>query len=282
MPVIITNRNTDLTNERQKGYTEISNQSHQQRVFSSYPMTRTETTSRGKLLLIGDSILNGVNTKGLVKGIQMHSKGGATVNYLIEEISVYDVRNFETCIIYIGGNDCANRTDVKTFVDAYDQLISLIKTTNPACKVYLCEIAPRGDVDVTGFNKGIDRLSKHWERQNVHCLSNTYDYFFAKNYLPASRYFSNDGIHLSHSGIKRLLDAMNTTTKIVVDYGLCVFNFKTQNQSSHTGYSRRRNRGPQYKPKSQTEMQKAMEREAHRDTGTLENNASDAIWSDTS
>ena len=104
-------------------------------------------------------------------------------------------------------------------------------------------------MDVTGFNKGTDRLSKHWERQNVHCLSNTYDYFFAKNYLPTSRYFSNDGIHLSHSGIKRLLDAMNTTTKIVVDYELCVFsNFKTQNQSSHTGYSRRRNRGPQYKP----------------------------------
>ena len=31
----------------------------------------------------------------------------------------------------------ANRTDVKTFVDAYDQLISLIKTTNPACKVFV-------------------------------------------------------------------------------------------------------------------------------------------------
>ena len=104
-------------------------------------------------------------------------------------------------------------------------------------------------MDVTGFNKGIDRLSKHWERQNVHCLSNTYDYFFAKNYLPASRYISNDGIHLSHSGIKRLLDATNTTTKIVVDYELYVFsNFKTENQSCHTGYSRRSNRGPQYKP----------------------------------
>ena len=33
---------------------------------------------------------------------------------------------------------------------------------------------------------------------------------------------------------------------------------------------------------NQTEMQKAMEREAHRDTGTLESNASDAIWSDIS
>ena len=159
------------------------------------------------------------------------------------------MQNFETCIVYIRGNDCANRMDVKTFVDAYDQLISLIKTTNPACKVYLCEITPRGDVDVTGFNKGIDRLSKHWEHQNVHCLSNTYDYFFAKNYLPASCYFSNDGIHLSHSGIKCLLDALNTTTKIVVDHELCVFsNFNTQNQSSHTGYSRRRKRGLQYKP----------------------------------
>ena len=117
----------------------------------------------------------------------------------------------------------------------------------------------------------------------MHCLSNTYDYLFAKNYLPACRYFSNDGIHLSHSGIKRLLDAMNTTTKIVVDYELCVFsNFKTQNQNSHTGYSRRRNRGPQYKPYKPNRNVKAMEREAHRDTETLENNASDAIWSEIS
>ena len=96
MPVIITSRNTDPTNEREKGYTEIPNQSHQQRVFSSYTMTRTEIASRGKFLLIGDSILNGVNTKGLVKGTQKHSKGGATVNDLIQEISVYDMRNFET------------------------------------------------------------------------------------------------------------------------------------------------------------------------------------------
>ena len=36
-------------------------------------------------------------------------------------------------------------------MDAYDQLISSIKTTNPACKVCLCEIGPRGDVTVTGF-----------------------------------------------------------------------------------------------------------------------------------
>ena len=171
----------------------------------------------------------------------------------------------------------------KTFVDAYDQLISLIKTTNPACKVYLCEIAPRGDVNVTGFNKGIDRLSKHWERQNVHCLSNTYDYFFAKNYLPASRYFSNDGIHLSHSGIKSLLDAMNTTTKIMVDYELFVFsNLRHRTRAAIRGTVEDVTEDRNINRISQTEMQKAKEREAHRDTETLENNASDAIWSDIS
>ena len=95
VPVIFTNRNTDPTNERQKSYPETPNQSHQRRVFLSNTMTRTETTFKGKLLLIGDYILNGVNTKYLVKGIQNHSKGRATVNDLIKEISGYDVRNLK-------------------------------------------------------------------------------------------------------------------------------------------------------------------------------------------
>ena len=47
-------------------------------------------------------------------------KGGARVINIIEDISDYDMRNFETCIIYVGGNDCANRANVDNFVDAYD------------------------------------------------------------------------------------------------------------------------------------------------------------------
>ena len=76
-------------------------------------------------LLIGYSILKSVNTKGLVKGIQKHSEGGATVNDLIEKISVYHERNFETCIIYIGRNDCADRTDLKNFVERMSSKIQI-------------------------------------------------------------------------------------------------------------------------------------------------------------
>ena len=97
--------------------------------------------------------------KGLLKGVQKHVKGGATANDLLDEISVYDMRNFEACIIYVGGNDCAKGTRVESFAEKYDQLISLLKTRNPACKVHLSEIAPR-DVDVSSFNRCIEKRLK--------------------------------------------------------------------------------------------------------------------------
>ncbi|MCG7879539.1 MAG: hypothetical protein N0C90_24890, partial [Candidatus Thiodiazotropha endolucinida] len=141
---------------------------------------------------------------------------------------------------------CAMNTNEHAFMDLYEQLLNKVKGANPACRIYVCKIAPRGDVDVTDFNNGIERLSQHWKNKNVYCISNTYDYFFTKHYLPASRYFGRDGIHMSHSGIKRLIDAVNTSVKIVADYNLCVFSsYKTQLQRGQT--SNRQRRKTQYK-----------------------------------
>ena len=237
VPVLITNRDTESTIQNSLGTAE------QQKRTNAYPPNTISRTANGKILLIGDSILNNVNTKGLVKGVRKHAKGGARVNDIIEDISDYDMRNFETCIIYVGGNDCAKRANVDNFVDAYDQLISIIKSSNQQCKIYICEIAPRGDTDVSAFNSGIERLCKHWGHQTVYRISNTNAYFFDKHFLPPNRYYNYDGIHLSHSGVKRLLDAINGSVKIVVNYDLCVFsNTKKQNKNGSrdkpTGYSR--------------------------------------------
>ena len=87
-------------------------------------------SSEQKVLLLGDSILKGVNTKGLIKGMHKDSKGGATIPDLIEQIKVYDLKAFSTVILYIGGNDAANGTSVDVIEDKYDQLISLIKCNN--------------------------------------------------------------------------------------------------------------------------------------------------------
>ena len=37
------------------------------------------------------------------------------------------------------------------------------------------------------------------------------------------QYYSRDGIHLSHSGIKRLLYALNRKVNIVANFDLCVY-----------------------------------------------------------
>ena len=51
------------------------------------------------------------------------------------------------------------------------------------------------------------------------------DYFYGKDRVPTERYFSKDGIYLSRSGVKRLLDAINSATiiHVVGNYDLCVF-----------------------------------------------------------
>ena len=51
--------------------------------------------------------------------------------------------------------------------------------------------------------------------------------FFGRNRVLTRRYYSRDGIHLSHSGIKRLLDALNRNVNIVGNFDLCVY--KTAN-----------------------------------------------------
>ena len=53
--------------------------------------------------------------------------------------------------------------------------------------------------------------------------SSSNEYFFGSNGLPAGRFFSRDGIHLSNSGTKRLVDAISSKVDIVHDFQLCIF-----------------------------------------------------------
>ena len=72
------------------------------------PMTHSTNAAQRrndeKILLLGDSIISGINTKGLVKGLHKNSKGGATLQHMIDEVSVYDMKVFSTVIS--SNNDC--------------------------------------------------------------------------------------------------------------------------------------------------------------------------------
>ena len=175
-----------------------------------------------KVLLLGDSILKGINTQGLIKGVHKDSKGGATIQELIDEIKVYDMKAFSTVILHIGGIDTANGTGTRAIEDKYDKLISLIKCNNSPCRVILCTVVPRGDVDVIQIDDCIQRLGKHWKNQQVGVATECHTFFFADGQLSA-RFFNQDGIHLTNPGVKRLLDAINRHFTIVANFDTCVF-----------------------------------------------------------
>lgn len=204
VPVRVTNRN----NQKSPIY-------NQNTASSSYQQKR--------ILIIGSSILKGINYRGLRKGVKIWSRPGARVPDLLEELSIYDLKSFEKIIICIGGNDCASKVHVQAFQDKYNELISFIKNANESCTVYLGKILPRGDVDVTEFNRSIQRVAENWAKNHVQYIDDTHNLFFGRNGLPWKHYYTNDGIHLSNSGVKRLLDAINRHVDIVKDFQSCVY-----------------------------------------------------------
>ena len=183
---------------------------------------------RNRTLLVGDSLLKAVNTKGLKNGTTVCAKGGAKVKDIWTELSVYNLGTFDNIVICVGGNDASIKTDINQFEDNYDELLSFITVANPECCVHICQVLPRGDVDVSNINTSIRRVADHWKMHNVKCIVETYDLLFDKHGMPASRYYGSDGIHLAHPGTRRMLDAMNRNVNIVDNFQFRVMSSSRQ------------------------------------------------------
>lgn len=175
-------------------------------------------TALKKILLIGDSIVSGINQKGLKTNIYKHGIPGATIDIILDEVDVYDFTQFSHVILYVGGNNASKRTEIEYFEEKYEQLLSKIKQ-NSDCKVYMINSCPRGDTDITEINDVIYRLADHHQLQLIdahHAFHNKYGEII-------DRYYAKDCIHLSESGVKRLLGAINSKLEIVHDFANCVF-----------------------------------------------------------
>ena len=86
------------------------------------------TRCEKKILLLGDAIISGVNTRGR-NWYSQNSKGGATVQNLIDDVSLYDMKAFSAVILYISGNYAASGKDPEWIANKCDQLISLVAIT---------------------------------------------------------------------------------------------------------------------------------------------------------
>ena len=202
--------------------------------INSVSTNKNNNTTVKKTLIIGDSILHPINPKGMVAGIQKHSHSGAKVRDIIDDITLYNLKSFRSVILYIGGNDSSSGTDVDFFQESYDELVSLVKTSNPDCHLYVCCIAPRADTDVSLYNACIRRVADHWANNNVSLIDESTKFFTGRDGVPPTRYYAHDGIHLSNSGIKRLLHAMDSHSHLVEDFDKCVFTPHRRNNAGNS------------------------------------------------
>lgn len=175
-------------------------------------------------LLIGDSIVSGINPKGLKSSVHKHGIPGGTIDSVLRDIKVFDLKQFANIIIYIGGNDTANGTDMEYFEEKFDQLLTYIKQKNSSCKVLLVNCCPRQDVDTTTVNYIIYSLSEYHHMDLIDA-----DHAFHNKYSEViERYFASDYIHLSQSGLKRLLGTINSKVEIVQNFDKCGYSRSAQ------------------------------------------------------
>ena len=234
IPVHVSDRHTATIERRNTGSQDRPRQLN----FNKNSVPSSAASSKKRTLLIGDSILNPINPKGIERGILKHSKSGAKISNVVDDIGTYNLKSFDAVVVSVGGNDASSKTDIELFEEKYDQFISIVKAENPDCELYLCYISPRGDTDVRNYNECISQLGKYWEKHKVTLITETETFFYGKDELPTSRYFGNDGIHLSGSGVKRLLHAIDCKIHIVADFDLCTF--KSSGSGNRRDYTSRR------------------------------------------
>lgn len=185
----------------------------------------------GSTLLLGDSILSGINRKGLKSNVECHSISGATVDMLLNKIKVYDLKNFRNIIIYVSGNDVSQKVDPEYIEERYESLINYIKSKNSTITIYLCGICPRGDIETTEINELIQRQSQVHSAIYIDTNRNFYN---KRNQLKSHFYKPRDNIHLSSSGTRGLLGAISQHISIVENFKHSAYGSSPQNRRNQT------------------------------------------------
>ena len=187
-----------------------------------------------KILIIGDSILSGVNRKGLSRNVECQPYSGANIDTILEKVQMFDLTKSSDIVIYVGGNDSSNSSDNEYFEEKYEQLLQHIKSITPSCKIHLCTSCPRGDTDVEETNDVIKRLC---EEHEVKCIDTNSGFYDKHSQLRTHFYKPRDNIHLSRSGIKQVLGLINETLCVVENFEKSVYPVHSQQKEANSTQS---------------------------------------------
>jgi hypothetical protein len=101
------------------------------------------------------------------------------------------------------------------------------------CKIFICTVCPRQDVDVSPLNKMIKEICQIRE---ITCIENNSAFIFG-NGNTARQMFVRDGIHLSHRGTSTLLHNIQKSIAVIKERS--TENFYRSRQADNYGNYRR-------------------------------------------
>ena len=133
---------------------------------------------------------------------------GATVDTLLEKFKIYNLKNFKNIIIYVSGNDASQNNDLEYVEEKYKQLINNIKSKTPIMTIYLCNVCPRGDTNVTEIN---ELTLKQSQVHGAIYIDTTRDFYDKQIQLKSHFYKLRDNIHMSSSETKDCLEQYLST-----------------------------------------------------------------------
>ena len=161
-----------------------------------------------KTMIIGDSILKGINKRGLSENTDAQSIRGAKVKNISFSIRNLNPDGYATFVIYVGGNDVGS-ADTQAIYSELKETVTLLKQQNN--DVYLCTVCPRSDCDVVPLNESLKQLSRD---QHVN-LIDIYSSFIYGDGTTARNYYLRDGIHLNNMGTRNLVSCINRVVPII-------------------------------------------------------------------
>ncbi|MCG7877246.1 MAG: SGNH/GDSL hydrolase family protein, partial [Candidatus Thiodiazotropha endolucinida] len=201
------------------------------------PVNQQDGKSNRSTLIIGDSILHGINMKGLISTAHKHSVSGAKIDNILTDIRRYDLKNFSSIIVYVGGNDFAGGIDPELFEEKYDQLLSYIKKETSNCNVVLCSICPRKDID-ENQNCELNDIIQNLTKDHNCVLADMFNAFHEKDGGVCERFFQFDSVHINPSGIKRFLRVLHDIEFLVKDFDQCSHPKKSTYRPKRRRYDR--------------------------------------------
>lgn len=182
----------------------------------SWPKSNSDDTavkssnkeSHSKTLIIDDSILKGINKRGLSDNTDIKSISGAKVTQVSYSVRNLNLHEYGTFINYVDGNNAVSGN----VDDVYTELKEAIKTLQYRNNtVYLCTLAPRSDCDVAPVNAQLMKLSRD---MNLNLIDIHISFVYANGNV-ASHYFSRDGVQINNRGSRTLVSCINRNEPII-------------------------------------------------------------------